>query len=372
MEGLVKLHSLRAAQFVTNRPNPELETLGLAPPELEVGLNLGTTNMALLQFGKTNDAGQVYARRLGRSAILTVPTEMLAEWRRAALNDFRDRRLLPLTAGVEAFEIRGEDNFSVQHQPNRDWRVLPQNFPADAGLVGELLSNLTNMTIVDFVKDGAVTAPLLTQYGLDAPVRQYLAFGPGFRADGSNGLLAHLSFGTNQEDRVFARRADEKTIYAINTNDFALLPSASWQIRERRLWKFSTNDITGITIRHLGKTRQIIRREAYKWSPAPGSPGEVNPLAVEEVVRGLAEVEAVTWLGRGKKNRARCGFVDDGHQISIELKSGGKAEVEFGGEAPSGLRYAGVTLDGDWWIFAFPPALYQQVVGYLTIPAGVR
>jgi hypothetical protein len=129
MEGLVKLHSLRAAQFVTNRPNPELETLGLAPPELEVGLNLGTTNMALLQFGKTNDAGQVYARRLGRSAILTVPTEMLAEWRRAALNDFRDRRLLPLTAGVEAFEIRGEDNFSVQHQPNRDWRVLPQTFP---------------------------------------------------------------------------------------------------------------------------------------------------------------------------------------------------------------------------------------------------
>jgi len=93
-----------------------LETLGLAPPELEVGLNLGATNVALLQFGKTNDAGQVYARRLGRNATFTVPTEMLAEWRRAALNDFRDRRLLPLAAGVEAFEIRAEDTFSVQHQ----------------------------------------------------------------------------------------------------------------------------------------------------------------------------------------------------------------------------------------------------------------
>ena len=370
-EGLVKLHSLRVTQFVTNRPNSDLETLGLAPPELEVGLNLGATNVALLQFGKTNDAGQVYARRLGRNATFTVPTEMLAEWRRAALNDFRDRRLLPLAAGVEAFEIRAEDTFSVQHQTSNAWRVLPQNFPADAGLVGELLSNLTNMPIVDFAKDGAITPLLLPTYGLAPPLRQVLVFGQGFRADGTNGLLADVSFGTNQEGKVFARRADEEPIYAVSTNDLARVPSASWQLRERRLWNFSTNDIAGVTIRHLGKTWQMTRRDAYKWSVAPGSLGEINPLALEEIVRGLAEVEAVAWVARGKQNRARFGFADDGHQISIELKTGGKASVEFGGEATSGLKYTAVTLDGELWIFEFPPALYQQVLGYLTTPPGV-
>src|SRR5258706_15546563 len=115
----------------------------------------------------------------------------------------------------------------------------------------------------------------------------------------------------------------------------------------------------------------MTRRDVYKWSVAPGSLGEINPLALEEIVRGLAEVEAVAWVARGKQNRARFGLAEDGHQISIELKSGGKASVEFGGETPSGLKYSAVTLDGDLWIFEFPPALYQQVLGYLTIPPGV-
>jgi hypothetical protein len=221
-------------------------------------------------------------------------------------------------------------------------------------------------------KEDVVTDPLLPKYGLAAPVRRLLLFGAGFRADGTNGLLADVSFGTDREGQVYALRGDEAPfshIYTISTNDFARVPAASWQLRERRLWTFSTNDIAGVTIRHLGKTRQMVRRDAYKWSLV--SQGQINELAIEEIVRGVAEVEALAWLTRGKQNRARFGFVDDGHQITFELKNGDKASIEFGGEAPSGLHYAGVTLDGDFWIFEFPPALYHQVLGYLTIPQGV-
>jgi hypothetical protein len=32
---------------------------------------------------------------------------------------------------------------------------------------------------------------------------------------------------------------------------------------------------------------------------------------------------------------------------------------------------AAVTLDGERWAFLFPPALYQLVLSYLTIPANV-
>jgi len=43
--------------------------------------------------------------------------------------------------------------------------------------------------------------------------------------------------------------------------------------------------------------------------------------------------------------------------------------VDFGGGVP-GRRtvYAAVTLDGERWIFEFPPALCALVAAYLTIP----
>jgi hypothetical protein len=371
-EGLTKLHSLRTGEFVPDIPKPELETLGLASPELAVGFFRGTNSAALLLFGKTNATGQVYARRAGRSAIFTVPIEALALWQHAAVNDFRDRHLLTLPTGITVIEIKGEDLCRLERQTNGTWRVTPQGFPADAGLVADLLSNLTNMLIAEFKQD-VVSDLKLPMYGLATPARQFRVFGPAYWVGATNPLLANLSFGTTNGN-VYARWADESPfppVYTINTNDFARLPSVSWQMRERRLWTITTNDITGVTIRHVGKTRQLIRRDAYKWSLGTNSVGDINELAIEETVRDLAEVQAVAWSGRGKQNRARFGFADDGHQITIELKDGGKATVEFGGQAPSGLQYAGVTLDGDFWIFEFPSSLYRHVIAYLTIPQRI-
>jgi hypothetical protein len=370
-EGLTKLHSLRIGEFVPDSPKPELETIGLATPELAVGFFQGTNNAALLLFGKTNANGQVYARRAGRNAIFTVPTEALALWQHAAVNDFRDRHLLTLPTGITAIEIKGDDLFRLERQTNGAWRVAPQNFPADTGLVADLLSNLTNMPIADF-KD-VVSDLRLPTFGLGTPMRQFRVFGPAYWVGATNPLLAHLSFGTNGGS-VYARRSDEglfPPVYTVSTNDFARLPSVSWQMRERRLWTITTNELAGVTIRHLGKTRQLIRRDAYKWSLGPNSVGDINPLAIEETIRDLAEVAAVAWAGHGPQNRARCGFSDDGHQITIELKDGGKATVEFGGQAPSGLQYAGVNLDGDLWVFEFPASLYRHVIAYLTIPQTV-
>jgi hypothetical protein len=373
-EGLTKLHSLRIGEFVPDSPKPDLDAIGLAAPELAVGFYRGTNSAALLLFGKTNSTGQVFARRADRNAIFTVPSEALALWRHAAVNDFRDRHLLTLPTGISAIEVKGEDLFRLERQTNVAWRIMPQNLPADARLAADLLSNLTNMLIADF-KD-VVSDPFLPEYGLATPLRQFRIFGPSYWVGATNPLLANLCFGTNK-GKVYARRPDEgpfppPAVYTINADDFARLPSVSWQMRDRRLWAIATNAITGVTIRHAGKTRQLIRRGAYKWSLGPNSVGDINELALEETVRDLAEVEAVVWAGRGKQNRARFGFADDGHQITLDLTGGDKATVEFGGQAPSGLPYAGVTLDGDFWVLEFPPSLYRHVLAYLTIPQGIK
>ena len=128
------------------------------------------------------------------------------------------------------------------------WRVLPQDFPADAGLVKDLVSALRGLQIVEFTKDVAI-APELPAYGLASPARQYIlrSAATNSPAGPTNPIIVEVDFGTNQADKVFARRADESCVYAVKLADFQRLPAASWQMRERRIWNFSTNDVAGAT-----------------------------------------------------------------------------------------------------------------------------
>jgi hypothetical protein len=169
---------------------------------------------------------------------------------------------------------------------------------------------------------------------------------------------------TNQPDRVFVRRMDESSAYAITTNDFARLPSAGWQLRERRIWHVTENEVAGLSVRQQGKGLRLIRRGPHEWSMV--SQGQINDLAVEETVRGLVQVSARAWSGCGEEQRARYGLAGDTFQITLEMKDGAQLKIEFGGEGAANARYAAVTLDGQLRIFEFPWLLYRDVVTYLS------
>ena len=132
------------------------------------------------------------------------------------------------------------------------------------------------MQIVEFTKDVAIAPdlprlrPCLTCAAIHLEIGddQFALGGP------TNAIIAELDFGTNQADKVFARRADEPSfVYAVKLADFQRLPSASWQMRERRIWNLSTNDVARATIRQQGRVRQIIRNGPHDWSLALGSQG---------------------------------------------------------------------------------------------------
>ncbi len=220
-QSLQMLQSVRVRQFVSDDPKADLEAFGLQPPELEVALGQGTNTVARLQFGKTptNDTRLVYARRLGVNAIVAVPKDLLAPWY-ALVNDFRDPFLVTLTTPVAVIDVRGQENFSLQQQTNDTWRVLPQDFPADADLVKDFLSALSGLQIVEFTND-VVTAPDLVAYGLAPPARQYILRSAAVAPVGAtNEIIAEIDFGTNQTNKVFARRADESFVYAVKGRRF--------------------------------------------------------------------------------------------------------------------------------------------------------
>jgi len=367
-ECLQRLDGLEVSRYVSDDANADLESFGLQPADLEITLQDGTNTIALLQFGKspTNKLEQIFARRSSHNSILAVPKEPLVLWRGSA-RDFREAHLISETDGVNAMEIQGREPFALQQQTNNTWRVMPQNFPADSALVRDVLTNLAGMQIVEFTKD-VVTPIDFTNYGLAAPISRYILKAPQ-TASATNLILAELNFGATEGDHIFVRRSDETSVYAVNKKDFERLPVAPLQMRERQIWSFSENEVTQLTIRQQGKVRQIQRKGAHNWTLAAGSQGMINDLAVEESVRPLCRLSAAAWVARGEQDRERCGLGENCLQLTLDLKNGEKRTVSFGSAVPNEGVYAGVQLEGEFWIFEFSAALYRFVSLYLTIPA---
>jgi len=376
-DALQHLQTARIAQFLTDDPKTDLAVFGLQPADLDLWLGHGTNFISAIHVGKspTNDPAQVFIRREGWSTIATTAREPLSPWR-GSVNDFRDSHLLELTAPVAEIEVstlrsstatedgQGRDNFTLQ-QGSNDWQMVGEKFPADAEKTQQFIKTLAGLRVAEFVKD-VVTAPDLPAYGLAAPTRQIILRSV---AGDTNGVIVHLSFGTNQNNEVFVRRADEDFVYAVRAEDYNRLLEAPWEFRARRIWDFSETNVAQITIRQNGKTRQIIRNGPNKWSLAPGSQGIINPPAIEESTHRLGDLVAAGWVGRNiTEPEKNYGLNTNNLQITFELKNGEKHSVDFGMPISNQTALAAVTLEGERWAFVFPPVIYQFVLSYLTIP----
>ena len=366
-EALQALQTTHVSQFISDDTKTDPSVFGLLPADLDLWLGYGTNFTTAIHIGKspTNATSQVYARREGWNAVVTTAREPLSSWR-GTVNDFRDPYLLELSAPIAEIEVRGQNNFTLQRQGTNEWRVLGEKFPVDTGSVQQFIKTLTSLRVAEFVKD-VVTAPDLPGYGLATPTRQITLRS---MVGDTNAVIAQLLFGATQDKEVFVRRADEDFVYAMTLEDFNRLPEAGWEFRECRIWAFSENDVAQIAIHQNGKTWQIIRTGPNKWSFAPGSEGIINPPAIEETVHRLGELTAYAWFARNLTEPEKYGFNTNNLQIVVELKNGEKHTVDFGVEQAQ-TALAAVTLEGERWVFVFPPVLYQFVLSYLTIPANV-
>ena len=365
-DALQRIQAARVTQFVTDDAKADFTAFGLQPADLDLWLGRGTNFAGDIHVGKTltNDSTQVFVKREGWNAIMTTAKEPLLPWH-GSVNDFRDSHLLELIAPVAEIEVHGPDNFTLQRQGSNNWRIVGEKFPADAENAQLFIKTLAGLRVAEFVKD-VVTAPDLPAYGLATPTRQITLRSA---AGGTNSVIVQLSFGTNKNNEVFVRRADEDFVYAVTMEDFNRLPEMAWEFRERRLWNFTEGDVVQITLHQGGKTRQLVHNGVNKWSLAAGSQGIINPPAIEETAHRFGGLAAAGWVGRNVTEPEKFGLNTNNLQIVIELKNNTKCTVDFGAELPSSqTALAAVTLDGERWAFVFPPVLYQFVLSYLTIP----
>jgi hypothetical protein len=221
--------------------------------------------------------------------------------------------------------------------------------------------------VTEFVKD-VVTD--FAPFGLEPAQRQYTLRTVVTNAAGpTNILIARLGLGTNSaRDRVFARRWDDDSVYAVRALDYsympaAYMPAAAWQLRDHRVWNFTTNQLEKITLTEIGKVREVLRQPNGEWVRVKGFDREINPFALEELAFKLGDLNAFAWIARGESARAKFGFTTNSARMSIELR-GEKPQtlsLEFGGQSALRLPYALTMIDGQPTVFEFPWQLYVDL-----------
>jgi hypothetical protein len=213
-----------------------------------------------------------------------------------------------------------------------------------------------------------------TPYGLDKPLLRYRLYDAP-AAGRTNELLAEMLFGrgTNQPDKIFVMGSDGKYVNSIDADHFNRLPREYWQLRDRAIWHFESNEVVAFEVHQPGSDLRYTRNEHNQWTLPPGSGVAIAQTNIEETLSRMGQLRAHYWSGYGEDHLEQFGFEETGYQIAFEIKRGGQMEtnaIQFGKSSPYFNPYASVMRDGRRLIFEFPVDLYANwVVNYLGVPS---
>jgi hypothetical protein len=175
---------------------------------------------------------------------------------------------------VDTVEVvtQGAPVFSVRKQFNGAWMIVDAEATiADGGTMKECLDRMAKL-------EGLLEKDVVTDfgsYGLEPVARRYFLKSTVTNATGqvTNRVLAQLDVGALRGEAVFARGAEDTAVFTVPLREIAQLPYAAWQLRDRRVWSFTTNQVTRVSVRDKGYVRQMMRNSSGSWVLAPGSEG---------------------------------------------------------------------------------------------------
>ena len=226
--------------------------LGLDKPQFTVDL---TTNDKTIQvqFGDKQGAGNgVYAKVSGKSEIEIVPAEVLDKVDKPA-SSFRQLKLLD----VPSFDIRqlliaAKDTPTLKlEKSGMDWAVTaPQQIPAEASAVTDLLSQLTSLRATSFVDDAteasdAMKTPTLTvSFSTQPPATQPVT------QPASQPAMTTVTFGDFDllKKHVYVKLSDSPFVARANASIVDSFQKKPIDLRDKKLLDLKPEEVSHFSI----------------------------------------------------------------------------------------------------------------------------
>ena len=235
--------------------------------------------------------GKIYVR-LENSKDVFLASQSIKNQISKKPEEFRDRKLTDTVATqVVRLSIKTAAGEMELQKQGDHWQIVkPLRARADDQKVNDLIAQITNSRIAQFVADDAGD---LHPYGLAEPRGTITIFKGDDKSGGSGQILQIGGVSEKEKDQVYVRFAPRKFVYTLPSKIESILSTKPNDLRDRHLVRFDQNQLDRITIDAPGKNKTVLARKEQNWTIVNRNNRTANAAEVRRLI-DLLNGELVT------------------------------------------------------------------------------
>jgi len=190
--------------------------------------------------------------------------------------------------GIRNLEIRGSGGFiQFLKDTKGKWQIQqPVSAPADAQAVDDLLEELYLLRIEDFVAENVSEFAV---YGLQGETQQISLGG----ADGTSRMLVIGDENTDRPGEVYARRADDTSVFSLKADVLDLLNVKLDDLRDARVLALPTKNVSFISVGRGTEQLDLVLAESDQWTITKPVTWDADSQAVVDLLE-LWDIAVIT------------------------------------------------------------------------------
>ena len=292
VDGIVTtLVTARVDREVAATPG-KLDEFGLAPPEIEVTLEVkGRAPLALLLGAKSPTGAWLFAKESGKPAVVAL-SEVVARDLAKPVTELRDRTVLAFDrkgVGQVDLQLSGEA-LTLESAEAGKWRLTkPRVLPADPDVVADFLEKLDGAKAKEFVEDAPRS---LAPYGLDHPTTVTLWIGKD-KERASRSLL----FGREDKGKkgVYVMRSGEPGVMLVGEELWAAVPKTMGVLRDKVVLAYQYDKVSRVEL--AGPRGPLtLERDGIGWKITAPEALKADTGAVNGVLWRIRDLRASGFL----------------------------------------------------------------------------
>ena len=237
----------------------QLSSYGLFPPKAEVNLSEGNKKNSFYLGEETPSANSVYIKRDKENRVLIVDRVIIPLLLKDVF-EFRDKRVINFDRReINKIELIYPDkskSFDLSKYSN-EWQLQrPMKTKADQEEVNKIFDLLLGLRVKKFEEDEFQDNK---RYSFHSPQLKILL-------DFNKGESETLFFGGGSEEGVYARLGSKKEIYVVSGDILEKLPKKVFDLRNKKLAPFNSNEIESIKLISKEKTIELEKGADDRWN----------------------------------------------------------------------------------------------------------
>src|SRR5438128_4108854 len=275
-----------------------------APPEILFGNNAALEGKTYVRLENSKDV--FLAAQSIKNQISKKPEE------------FRDRKLTDTVATqVTRLSLKtAAGEMELQKQADHWQIVKPLRARADDQKVNDLIAQITNSRIAQFVADDAGD---LHPYGLAEPRGAVTIFTSDDKSAGSGQMLQIGGVPEKAKDQVYVRFTPRKFVYTLPNKIESVLATKPNDLRDRHLVRFDQKQLDRITIDAPGKHKTVLARKDQNWTIINRNNRPANAAEARRLIELLAGEQVTNFVADVASDLPKYGL--DKPQLTVTLSS---------------------------------------------------